>query len=208
MELLQFVPVGCTAAENGFSVPTKLLVVLVFRGASLPFLGSVKAVFRTRLVGGRAPGRVYRPAGAGEYFVNSSLSPVLLFRRRLSSVGDVLKGIRRHGFSTARWAAVCRHVASARRDAASLAWKRWLHEDLSSRPYQLLRPDLGLPAPYLVCDPKQTPGGCGILVQPGLIDAQFRKAWMPFFRRGERDPVTSSDFFGLHRWFLGSGGRH
>ena len=27
------------------------------------------------------------------------------------------------------------------------------------------------------------PNGSGILVQPALIDAHFRKAWMPYFRR-------------------------
>ena len=70
-----------------------------------------------------------------------------------------------------------------------MTWKRWLTEDLSSRPLQWLRSDLVPPAPYLVCDPKQTPGGSGTLVQPSPIDAQFRKAWMPFFRRGEIDPV-------------------
>ena len=81
-------------------------------------------------------------------------------------------------------------VASARRDAAILSWTVWLREDLSSRHYQWLRADLVPPAPYLVCDPLQTLGGSGILVQPALIDAQFRKAWMPFFRRREREPVT------------------
>ena len=178
-------------------------------------------------------------------FVNSSLSPVVLFRRRLSSVGDVLKGIHKNGFSTARWqalvlrwAAVCRQgptgpvtsldpwadwlppdlhgfytwvfdtlkvldkfitqVVAARRDASILSWKRWLHEDLGSRPYKWLRPDLVPPAPYLVCDPKQTPGGSGILVQPSLIDAQFRKAWMPFFsagRAGSCYPSGGSGFY-------------
>ena len=51
-----------------------------------------------------------------QFFVNSSLSPVLLFRRRLKSVADVLKGIRIKGFTQARWdallgywGAVCRH---------------------------------------------------------------------------------------------------
>ena len=88
-------------------------------------------------------------------------------------------------------------MASARRDAAILSWKRWLNEDFSSRPFHWLRPDLVPPAPYLVCDPKQTPGGSGILVQPSLIDAQFRKAWMPFFRRGERDPVTPQGVLGI-----------
>ena len=32
----------------------------------------------------------------------------------------------------------------------------------------------------------------GILVQPALIDANFRKAWMPCFRR-ERHPVVSPE---------------
>ena len=51
-----------------------------------------------------------------QYFVNSSLSPVLLFRRRLKSVADVLKGIKNKGFTQSRWDAllgfwdaVCRH---------------------------------------------------------------------------------------------------
>ena len=71
-----------------------------------------------------------------------------------------------------------------------------LHENLGSRHYRWLRPDLFPPAPYLVCDPNQTPGGSGVLVQPALIDAQFRKAWMPLFRREGRDPVTADAFLG------------
>ena len=233
----------------------RLLVALVHREIP-PFLVEVNAVFRNRLLGGRAPGRIHRPARADPVdtanclsFINSSLSPVVLFRRRLSSVGDVLKGVRKNGFSTSRWQALVlrwasvrrqgptgpvltlepwrdwlppdlhgfyawvfdtlkvldrfiSQVATARRDAAVLSWKRWLHEDLSSRPYKYLRPDLVPPAPYLICDPKQTPGGSGILVQPSLIDAQFRKAWMPFFRRGERDPVTPHGFFDFIGNFL------
>ena len=75
-----------------------------------------------RRIGGRALGRLYRPKRADdvdvatfESFINSSLAPVILFRRRLQSVENVLKGIMNHGFSTAswqalmlRWAAVCR----------------------------------------------------------------------------------------------------
>ena len=277
LDMLQFVPVDvrqqlhracleepnvnaawgiwCTAAENGLLYAYKAAGGPCPQGDP-PFLGRGKAVFRTKLIGGRAPGRVHRPARTDAVdcanclsFVNSSLSPVVLFRRRLSSVGDVLKGISKNGFSTARWqalmlrwAAVCRQgptgpvtsldpwrdwlppdlhgfyawvfdtlkvldrfitqVASARRDAAILSWKRWLHEDLSSRPYKWLRPDLVPPAPYLVCDHRQTPGGSGILVQPSLIDAQFRKAWMPFFRRGERDPVTPHGFLDFIGDFL------
>ena len=51
-----------------------------------------------------------------QHFVDSSLAPVLLFRRRLKSVADVLKWIRNRGFTQARWEAllsfwdaVCRH---------------------------------------------------------------------------------------------------
>ena len=51
-----------------------------------------------------------------QYFVNSSLAPVVLFRRRLKSEADVLKSIRSKGFTQARWdallrcwEAVCRH---------------------------------------------------------------------------------------------------
>ena len=51
-----------------------------------------------------------------QYFVNSSLAPVVLFRWRLKSVADVLKGFRTNGFTQSRWDAllgywdaVCRH---------------------------------------------------------------------------------------------------
>ena len=64
------------------------------------------------------------------FFINSSLSPVLLFRRRLKSVADVLKGFRSKGFTQSRWDAlirywdaVCRHsfAHTCKRDQAS-AW--------------------------------------------------------------------------------------
>ena len=96
----------CTAAESGLLAAYKASGGPCPQG-DLPFLGRGSAAFRTRLIGGRAPGRVHRPAKGDVvdsasclYFVNSSLSPVVLFRRRLSSVGDVLKGIRKYGFST------------------------------------------------------------------------------------------------------------
>ena len=71
-------------------------------------------------------GRLYRVSQTDEvdvqsaqYFVNSSLALVLLFRRRLKSVADVLEGIRNHGSSQSRWEAllgywdaVCRHGPS------------------------------------------------------------------------------------------------
>ena len=69
-------------------------------------------------------------------FINSSLSPVVLFRRRLSSVGDVLKGIRKHDHFTAwwqalmlKWSAVCRQSPTG--PVHSLEpWKDWLPPDL------------------------------------------------------------------------------
>ena len=198
-----------------------------------PFWGRGRAFNRTRQVGGRAHGRIHGPAwadgivGNSHAVIRASLVPVILFRRRMQSVGDVLQGIRTNGFSTARWqalmlrsAAVCKQglvspvttlepwkdwhlpdlhgfniwvfsaleelnlfvswVVIAKREAALMSWKRWLVEDLTSRPLRWLRPDLVPLAPYLVCPPDQTPGGTGVLVQPILIDAQFRKSWMPF----------------------------
>ena len=56
-----------------------------------------------------------------QYFVNTSLAPVVLFRRRLKSVADVLQGIRDKGFTSSRWnallscwEAVCRHCSCGR----------------------------------------------------------------------------------------------
>ena len=71
-----------------------------------------------------------------QFFVNSSLSPVLLFRRRLKSVADVLKGIRSKGFSQSRWdalirywGAVCRHGPCG--PISSLhPWDNWVPPDL------------------------------------------------------------------------------
>ena len=69
---------------------------------------------RSRRLGGRAVGRsgasrLQRVGRSGEvdvssaqHFVDSSLAPVLLSRRRLKSVADVLKGIRNRGFTQAR----------------------------------------------------------------------------------------------------------
>ena len=76
------------------------------------FLGRGSLRIRHRRLGGKAVGgssssRLYRVSQGDEvdsncaqvFFVNSSLSPVLLFRRRLKSVADVLKGIRSKGFT-------------------------------------------------------------------------------------------------------------
>ena len=72
-------------------------------------------------------------------------------------------------------------------------WTRWLREDLSSRPHVWLRPDFVPPSPFLVVkDPLAE--SSRILVEPHLIDAEFRKAWMPFFCRSGH-PVISPDEF-------------
>ena len=61
-------------------------------------------------------------------------------------------------------------------------WTDWLREDLGSRPYAWLRPDFVPWSPFLVVKDPLTEAS-RILVEPHLIDAEFRKAWMPFFCR-------------------------
>ena len=68
--------------------------------------------------------------------MNSPFAPVVLFRRRLKSVADVLKGIRSRGFTQARWEAllrlwdaVCRHGLCG--PICSLhPWDGWAPPDL------------------------------------------------------------------------------
>ena len=81
---------------------------------SSAFLGRGPSRIRSRRLGGRAAGgtassRLYRVSHGddvdkhcAQYFVNFSLSTVLLFRRRLKSVADVLQGIRNKGFTQSR----------------------------------------------------------------------------------------------------------
>ena len=95
---------------------------------SATFLGRGLLRIRSRRLGGRAVcgsgfGRLYRASQGDEVdvhcaqnFVSSSLALVVLFRRRLKSVADVLKGIWSKGFTQSRWDAllgywdaVCRH---------------------------------------------------------------------------------------------------
>ena len=73
-----------------------------------------------------------------------------------------------------------KQVVVSRRDLGIRKWVTWLREDLSSRPYAWLRPDFVPPSRFLVIKDPQT-GSSRILVEPHLIDAEFRKAWMPFF---------------------------
>ena len=153
------------------------------------------------------------------FFLNSSLAPALRFRRcfvsvcngavvRLDPTGPVTSfepwthwiPPDLHGFY--KWAMdtlallnefvlkVVRHRQTSR----SIAWSNWIREDLASRPYKWLRPEFVPPAPYLVCKPQDSPNGSGLLVQPALIDAHFRKAWMPYFLR-EGHPVVTVQAF-------------
>ena len=118
------------SAEAGFLFRAYALAGGPTAAGSSAFLGRGRLRIRSRRLGGRASGgtrssRLYRVCQndevdkhCGQHFVNSSLSPVLLFRRRLKSVADVLQGIRNKGFTQSRWNAllefwdaVCRHGA-------------------------------------------------------------------------------------------------
>ena len=179
-------------------------------------------------------------AASAQFCVNSSLAPVLLFRRRINFVADVLKGIKQHGFTQTGWdalqrywGAVCRQgpcgpvctlepwegwippdlhgffkwifdalqflndfvkqVVIDRRDPGLHRWAAWLGEDLSARPYAWFRPDFVPPSPFLVIrDPEAQTSR--ILVEPHLMDAEFRKAWMPFFCRSGHLVVAVDQF--------------
>ena len=78
------------------------------------------------------------------------------------------------------------NIVRSRRDKALLGWKAWILEDLSSRPYRWLRPDLIPPSLFLQCDPGDIVDGSGVIADPALIDAKFREAWMPYFSRSSR----------------------
>ena len=229
-------------------------------GGAQRYLGRGRLRVRRRQLGGRSVGgvgssRLYRASqgddvdvSSAQYFVNSSLAPVLLFRRRSKSVADVLKGIRQHGFSQDRldalhryWAAVCRQgpcgpvvslepwagwippdlhgffhwvmtsmndlnrfvkqVVVTRRDSKLLQWGNWLREDMGSRPYAWLRPDYVPLAPFLVVKDSEQ-GTSRILVEPHLIHAEFRKAWLPFFCRSGHPVVTVDQFLSFVHPFL------
>ena len=88
---------------------------------------------------------------------------------------------------------ILRHVVVSRRDIGIRKWTWWLREDLSSWPYAWLRSDFVLPSPFLVVKDRQTKSS-RILVEPHLIDAEFRKAWMPFFCRSGHPVVTPDQF--------------
>ena len=85
-----------------------------------------------------------------------------------------------------------------RREDAIRGWRNWLREDPFVHPYKWLRPDLVPPAPFLQCDPLSTPGGSAVLADPGRIDKEFRKAWLPYFvALGKGRPVLRNRFICL-----------
>ena len=86
-----------------------------------------------------------------------------------------------------------RQVVVSRRDDGIRRWNRWLREDLSSRPYVWLRPDFVPLSPFLVVKDPHTESS-RILVEPYLIDAEFRKACMLFFCRSGHPVVTPDQF--------------
>ena len=86
-----------------------------------------------------------------------------------------------------------KQVVVSRRDLGIRKWVNWLLEDLGSRPYAWLRPDFVPPSPFLVVKDPQTQSS-RILVEPHLIDAEFRKDWMPFFCRSGHLVVTPDQF--------------
>ena len=89
-----------------------------------------------------------------------------------------------------------KQVVVTRRDSKLFQWCNWLREDMGSRPYAWLRPDYVFPAPFLVVkDSEQETSR--ILVEPHLIDAEFRKAWFPFFCRSGHPVVTVDQFLSL-----------
>ena len=75
-----------------------------------------------------------------------------------------------------------KQVVVNRRDTGIRKWTWWLREDLGARPYVWLRPDFVPPSPFLVVKDPLTEAS-RILVEPHLIDAEFRKVWMPLFCR-------------------------
>ena len=105
--------------------------------------------------------------------VNSPQSGILEFRAKVGdAVGCITDFVKK--------------VVISRKDFAIQGWRNWILEDPLVHPYRWLRSDLVPPAPFLACDPSVTTGGSGILVEPHDIDEQFRRAWLPFFCRGDR----------------------
>ena len=76
---------------------------------------------------------------------------------------------------------------------------------MNSRPYAWLRPDFVPPSPFLVIKDPPTQSS-QIIAEPHLIDAEFRKAWMPYFcRSGHPESFLLSNFLDFIGHFLPQG---
>ena len=79
---------------------------------------------------------------------------------------------------------------------------RWLRKDLGSRPCAWIWRDFVPPSPFLVIkDPQTQSSPSQILVERHLIDAEFRKTWVPFFCGSGHPVVTVDQCIGL-KWHL------
>ena len=78
-----------------------------------------------------------------------------------------------------------------------------LREDLSSRPYAWLRPDFVPPSPFLVIHDSSTQSS-HVVVEPHLVDAEFRKALLPYFCRSGHPEVSAEKFLGFIGHFFAS----
>ena len=142
-----FWAIWCKSAEEGLfraysraGGPTEAGSSAFLRRGLLPI--------RSRRLGGRAVGsrgssRLYRASQSddvdmhcAQYFVSSSLAPVVLCRRRLRAVADVLEVIRSKGFTQSRWdallrywGAVCRHCPCGL-TSSFRPWDNWIPPDL------------------------------------------------------------------------------
>ena len=92
-------------------------------------------------------------------------------------------------------------VVIARRGAWLLSWASWLREDLGSGTYAWLRRDF-VSLPFFLVVKHHVAQTSRILVEPHLIDAECRKAWMPFFCRAGHPEVTVTQFLAFVDSFL------
>ena len=120
------------------------------------------SIYSMRL-GGRCHDRTYRVDRSDEFdvthfgfFLNSSLAPVLRFRRCFVSVCTVLKGIKRHGFSEARvaalehrWRAVVR-LGPTGPVTSFEPWSSWIPPDLHGF-YKWAMDSLALLNEFILC---------------------------------------------------------
>ena len=99
---------GARRRKQAFSQQKNLRKALALRETS-PFWVGGKAVVRSRKAD-------EVDSSSCHTFINSSIAPVFIFfRRKLQSVGDVLKSTFKDGFSTARWQALTLRWAAVRK---------------------------------------------------------------------------------------------